>query len=59
MLEGPTKSQNDPINFLFTNIATHFGGIYDFRTNGPKKHYDLFKKLIESFQLNNLTNEGR
>jgi hypothetical protein len=27
MLEGRTKSQYDPINFLFTNIATYFGGI--------------------------------
>jgi hypothetical protein len=59
MLKGRKKSQNDPINFLFTNIATYFGGIYDFRTNGPKKHYDLLKKLIESFQLDYLTNEGR
>jgi hypothetical protein len=44
MLEGFTRSQNDPINFVFTNIVTYFGGIYDFRTNVPKKHYDLVKK---------------
>jgi hypothetical protein len=56
MLEGYTRFQNDPINFLFTNIVSYFGGIYDFRTNVPKKHYDLFKKLIESFQLHYLTN---
>jgi hypothetical protein len=59
MLEGRTKSQNDSMYFLFTNIATYFGGIYDFRTNGPKKHYDLLKKLIGSFQLDYLTNDGR
>jgi hypothetical protein len=50
-IEGPTKSQNDPINSLFKSNVTDLWGLSNLKSFSQRKDCGIIITLVKSVEL--------